>query len=131
MIRKKKKIKKRSVWRTLFLSSLALLILISFVIFLIFSNWQIAKRREELGERVKNLKRELDLLTKRNQELKRGLSQIQEQEYWEKKLYEQGYKKPGEEVVVVLPPEEKEIEEKKEEKKFWQKILDSFFSKRE
>jgi cell division protein FtsB len=131
MIRKKKRIKKRSVWKTVFFSSLTLLILIFFVIFLTFSNWQIAKRREELGEKVKNLKKELDLLTKRNQELKRGLSQIQEQEYWEKKLYEQGYKKPGEEVVVVLPPEEKKIEEKKEEKKFWQKILDSFFSKRE
>ena len=75
--------------------------------------------------RAEELQKEIDELSKRNEELKNGISQTQSSDYQEEKLYEQGYKKPGEEVVVVLPPKEGEKGET-EKKNFWQKIWERF-----
>lgn len=77
-------------------------------------------------EQAEELQKEIDELAKRNEELKNGISQTGKDEYWEEKLYEQGYKKPGEEVVVVLPPKEGEKGGEAEKKSFWQKFLEKF-----
>ena len=62
----------------------------------------------------------------KKQELQANIDQTQSETYWEGKLREQGYKKPGEEAVVVLPPEEQKEEIAEEGKGLWQKIVDFF-----
>lgn len=122
MIRKKFKKKNRplhNVFFPLFLGVLFLIIIIS----LVFSNWKINKRRNELGDRIIQLRQELEVLEERKGELEAGVSQTLQSDHVEKNLREKGlYKKEGEEMVVIIPPEEEEeIEE--EEKGIWEKIL--------
>ncbi len=122
MIQKKRKIKKSSSLKAIFFPAIIVFSILIFVVFLAISNWRINQRKTELTSQAKDLKREIEALEKRNDELKTGIRQSESNEYWEDKLYEQGYKKPGEEVLVVLPPKENENKSEKEEKKFWQKI---------
>ena len=84
--------------------------------FLIFSNLKISQRRSELTAKIEDLKKEIQILEEKNQELRAGITKTYSESYWEEKIREQGYKKPGEEQIVVLPPEEVE---KEEEKTFW------------
>ena len=69
--------------------------------FLIFSNWKISKKRQELLFRIEFLKQEIGTLQNRNQQLKQGISESETQEYWEARIREQGYQKPGETSVVI------------------------------
>ncbi len=101
-------------------SSLLALFLLLIAGFLVFSNLKINQKRAELKNRIEELRKEVELLEKRNEELKSGIFQTESDAYWEAKLYEQGYKKPGEEAIVVLPPEEESsLEKPTEEKKWW------------
>jgi len=101
-------------------SSLLALFLLLIAGFLVFSNLKINQKRAELKNRIEELRKEVELLEKRNEELKSGIFQTESDAYWEAKLYEQGYKKPGEEAIVVLPPEEEaSLEKPAEEKKWW------------
>ena len=124
MIRKKRKIRKRESFRAIIAPAVIIISISIFLGFLFVSNLRIYQRRSEFRKRAEDLQKEVDLLIKRNEELKAGISQTERSEYWEEKLYEQGYKKPGEEVLVVLPPEGEEGEGK-EEKGFWQTILEA------
>ena len=74
-------------------------------------------------EKIDYLKQEIEDLEEKNNQLKAGSGQTGSDTYWEERIREQGYKKPGEESVVVLPPEEGggEIEE---EKNIWQRFLE-------
>ena len=124
MIQKTGKIKRGGSLRTIFFSSIILLLVLFFLGFLIVSNWKINQRRAELISQITTLEKEIEELEKKNQELKAGASQFSDESYLEEMAREKlGLKKPGEEVVVVLPPEEKE-EPVKEEKSLWQKILE-------
>lgn len=51
-------------------------------------------------------KTELEIIEEKNQELKEAISETAPESYWEERIREEGYEKPGEEKVVVLPPEE-------------------------
>ena len=109
-------------------TSLFFSILISFLIlliigFLIFTNVNIALRRAELTERVEELRKEIQILEQKNQELQTKIVRAGKPDFLEERAREElGLKKPGEEVVLILPIEkdvEKSIEE---EKTFWQKF---------
>lgn len=76
---------------------------------------------------IDELKREAQALQEKNDKLKAGISQTESDTYWEEKMREQGYQKPGEENVVVLPPENQiatttATTEQNVLQKFWQKI---------
>ena len=58
-------------------------------------------------KKITELKEEIAFMEERNEQLKLGISQTESDVYWEEKLREQGYKKPGEEAIVIVPPEEK------------------------
>lgn len=76
-----------------------------------------------LGQ-ISNLQKEIQATEEKNAKLKEGISQTGKDAYWEEKIREQGYKKPGEEQVVVLPPQDSSITPLQEQKNFWQKILE-------
>jgi cell division protein FtsB len=113
--------KEKQYFQNIFFSLLLIVLFSGIIIFIIISNIRISQKRTELTARIESLKKEIQVLEEKNKELKAGISQSQEEAYWEEKIREQGYKKPGEEVTVVLPPPKSE-EEKPKEKSLWQKI---------
>jgi cell division protein FtsB len=120
MIAKNRKRKRPGKFKDIFFSSLLALFLLLIAGFLVFSNLKINQKRAELTSKIEELRKEVELLEERNEQLKSGIFQTESDDYWEAKLYEQGYKKPGEEAIVVLPPEEESpSEETAEEKKWW------------
>ena len=125
MISENKKIKKRGERQGTFFAALIIVLLVGIVSFLVVSNLRITHKRSELLGRIEELNKEIQDLETKKQELQAGIIQTKSEVYWEEKLREQGYKKPGEESVVVLPPEE-QTEEIIEEEGLWQKIVDFF-----
>jgi cell division protein FtsB len=123
MISKPRRFRKNSL-QTIFFSILIGGLLVSAIGFLIFSNLKISQRRTELTTRIEDLKKEIQILEKKNQELRAGIIQTENESYWEEKIREQGYKKAGEEQVVVLPPEEGEEGETGGQESLWQRILE-------
>jgi len=124
MITKIKKIKKENSFQNIFFSVLIAIFLFGMVGFLIISNFKINQRRSELLGQISSLEEEIQELEEKNKELQAGISNTETESFWEEKLREQGYKKPGEEAVVVLPPEEQSPTSTQETKSFWQKFLD-------
>jgi len=123
MMKKKFKRKRGESIHNIFFPALLGLLFLIIVSFLIISNWKINKKRDELDERIFQLRQEVQVLEERNEQLNAGVSQTLEIDYSEEVLREKGlYKKKGEEVVVILPPEEEE-ETQEEEKSIWEKIL--------
>ncbi len=124
MVAKIKKNRNRNRYRVLFFPTLITLLVLLILGFLIFTNLNIARRRAELTERIEVLRKEIQVLEERNQELRDGIIRAGSEDFLEEKVREQlGLKKPGEEVVVILPPEAEAKEEPVEkEKSFWEKI---------
>lgn len=91
---------------------------------MIFSSLKINKKRGELTDRIGQLQNEIRALEEKNSQLKAGISQTEQEIYWEERAREQGYKKPGEEQVVVLPPAGTKEEAVQGQKTLWQKFLD-------
>lgn len=120
MIPKTKRIKRGSS-RNILSSVLLIITILAVIGFLTFSNLKINQRRAELRSQIEAIKKEIQFLEEKNQELRAGISRTESESYWEEKVREQGYKKPGEEQVVVLPPEESKEEKTKAEKSFWQR----------
>jgi len=118
MITKFKQPKKSSSVQTVFISVLLGFLFVVVIGFLIFSNWRISQKRAELTAKINSLKEQIEALEEKNQSLRAGITQTGEEEYWKKKLYEQGYVEKGEQQVVILPAEEGETSEE-EEKNFW------------
>ena len=96
------------------------------IIFLTISNLRIEAKREELKKEINNLMAQLQILTKRNEELKKNILQVKSESYWEEKAREEGYVKTGEEMIVI----KRTGEQKKEilPEGIWQKII-NFFQK--
>lgn len=69
------------------------------------------------------LQKEIQATQEKNDKLKAGITQIGKDVYWEEKIREQGFKKPGEEQVVVLPPQGSTVEPSQQQKNLWQKLL--------
>jgi len=126
MITKRKK-KKKSI-QGIFFSVLVVFFVVSIAALLVVSNFKIRERRKELVSQIETLKKEIQNLEEKNQEMKAGISESQTQDYLEKEAREKlGLKKPGEEVVAIkkIQSEEKPTEQK-EEKSLWQKFLEFF-----
>lgn len=104
--------------------STILILLVSIIAgLLIFSNWKIAKKRKELTAKIKNLKATIEVLEERNKKLKEGISKTEKESFWEAKIREQGYQKPGE-TVVVIKKESQGQESEVASKNLWGKFLE-------
>lgn len=111
--------------QTIFFSIFLGILILAAIGFLVFSNLQINKRRTELTLRLESLKKEIEILVEKNQELTAKIPQVQKESYLEKEARERlNLKKPGEEMVVVLSPDKSEEEKPEEQKSFWQKFLE-------
>ena len=122
MVAKIGKIKKGDRQARIFLIFLGI-ITIGFIGFLFFSNFKISQKRTELSGQIGEMQSEIRALEEKNSQLEQGIFQTGKDIYWEERIREQGYKKPGEEQVVISPLEEKK-QEALEEKNLWQKILE-------
>jgi len=119
MLTKFKKSKKGS-HQTIFFSIFLGILTLVIIGFLVISNWKINQKRAELNSQIESLKKEIQTLEEKKQQLEAGISQTGKEEYLEEAAREQlGLKKPGEEVVTVLPPEKTEEEKPTKEKTFW------------
>ena len=98
--------------------------------FLIFTNINVALKKVELTERTEELRKEVQTLEQKRQELQAKIARAEDPDFLEERFREElGLKKPGEEVVVIVSSPEKEVEEPvKEEKTFWQKIQNWFLA---
>ena len=88
----------------------------------IFSNWKVAQRRKELLKQIEALGDEIEMLEQKNQQLKQGIDQAEKESFWETKIREQGYQKPGE-TAVVIKKEEEAPETQLAPKNIWDKFL--------
>ena len=120
-----KKSKKKKSFQTIFFSILFGLFVLAITIFLIVSDLRINRRRRELISQVGILEKEIQILEKKNEELKAGVAESKSESYLEKEARERlGLKKPGEEIVVIKKIETQEPEEVEQEKGLWEKILE-------
>lgn len=122
------KIKKNQNPSLLFFSLLTIFLLA----FLVFSNFKLRERIERLNLFFQSLNQEIQSLEEENKRLRREIDLAKGESYWEEKIREQGYRKPGEEIVVVLPPEkklktEKENREKGNKENNWQALIKERF----
>jgi cell division protein FtsB len=129
MLSKKRIFKKRksidifNLLKILFISFVVLVILL----YLIDANIKINNERNKLATRLESAKKELENLERQKKDYESRLSKIYSDEFWEKNLRDQGYKKPEEEVFVVLPPENSTSTVKApENESFLKKILEKF-----
>ncbi|MBM3257891.1 MAG: hypothetical protein FJZ05_01595 [Candidatus Nealsonbacteria bacterium] len=106
MIAKKKKIKKDYKFQNILFSVVIGIFLFAVIGFFVVSNLNINRERGDLMDKINELKKDISMLEERNEQLKMGITQTESDAYWEEKLREQGYKKPGEEAIVIIPPEE-------------------------
>ncbi len=95
------------------------------ITFLVVSNWRISQKRADFRLKIKELTEEIKVLEAKKEQLEAGIYQSTQDEYWEEKIREQGYKKPGEEAVVI----KKEIEEKENQEEKEKSFLDKFLEK--
>jgi cell division protein FtsB len=123
-----KKSKKKKSFQKIFLSFLFSSFAVAIVVLLVTSSLRMRERRKELVSQTEVLKKEIQNLEGKNQELKAGISQSQTQDYLEEVAREKlGLKKPGEEVVAIKKIQsEGGTNETKQEKNLWQKILEFF-----
>jgi cell division protein FtsB len=125
MLAKKRKIKKKNNLKDLFFLITIVFIFVGFVGFLAFSNLRINQKRAELREKIEELERGIEFFEKRNEELRTGILETETDPYWQARLYEQGFKKPGEQAIVIIPPEEKQdYSSDSQEKVFFENLLD-------
>ena len=125
MLAKKRKIKKKNNLKDLFFLIIIVFIFIGFVGFLAFSNLRINQKRAELREKIEELEKGIEFFEKRNEELRTGILETETDPYWQAKLYEQGFKRSGEQAIIVLPPEEKQdYSIDSQEKVFFENLLD-------
>ena len=92
--------------------------------FLAVSNFRINKKKIELQSQADSLKKEIQILEEKREQLRAGILEGESETFLEKEARDRlGLKKPGEEVVAVLPPKETQGTSTQENKTFWQKIL--------
>lgn len=127
---KNKKFRKQEIKQPKFFLSILLFIffilcILIIIFFLIISNIKINYKKNLFQSQIETLKKQVEDLERKNQELKANISESQTDFFVEKKIREDlGFKKTDEEVVAVIPSTEKKQEKVIETKKnFWQKIL--------
>jgi cell division protein FtsB len=126
MLAKNKKTRKQGKWQNVVPSVLLGIFLAAAVWFLVSSNFQMNQKRAGLVNRVEELKKEIELLSERNRQLKAGITRTEDDDYWKGRLYEQGYVEPGEQAIVVIPPSSEEGTEPAKEKNLLETIKEMF-----
>jgi len=92
--------------------------------FLAVSNFRINKKKIELQSQADSLKKEIQILEEKKEQLRAGILEGESETFLEKEARDRlGLKKPGEEVVAVLPPKENSEGKTQENESFLQKIL--------
>jgi len=92
--------------------------------FLAFSNFRINKKKIELQSQADSLKKEIQILEEKKEQLRAGILEGESETFLEKEARDRlGLKKPGEEVVAVLPPKETTQNTTQQNKSLWQRIL--------
>lgn len=92
---------------------------------LLFSNYQMFQKRKKLAAKVESLQKEMETLSRQNDYLKQGISEMTEQDFLEKEAIERfNLKPPGTEVVVVKREENEEEKKQVQQKTFLQSILE-------
>ena len=123
IISKNKKKEKKELFQDIFFSIFIAILFLGMMGFFAVSGYRISKKEKELSARIEVVREELRELEEKNQMLKEGIYQAEDETYWEEKVREQGYKKTGEQQVVVVPPEEDTEEETTQtSKSWWEKI---------
>ena len=125
MITKVKK-NRKEVFQNVFFAIFLGVLTLGFIAFFVVSDFRITQRRKEMLGQINSLQKEIQAVQEKSAKLAEGISQSEKDAYWEEKIREQGYKKPGEEQVVILPPQDSSSTPSKEQNNFWQKILDIF-----
>ncbi|MFA5355358.1 MAG: hypothetical protein WC302_01290 [Candidatus Paceibacterota bacterium] len=125
MITNKTKNKREDRFQSLFLPVIVGIAFFGAMTFLVVSNVRITQKRADLGEEIASLEAQITALEEVKDKYEQGLISAEEAVYWEEKLREQGYKKPGEEAVVVLPGEEAE-QESDQGQSVWDRIKGFF-----
>ncbi|MFC1663692.1 septum formation initiator family protein [Patescibacteria group bacterium] len=127
MISKSKKFRKRSLYSNLFFSIFLGSLVLVVIGFLVVSTFKLSQRRWELNSRIDELKKEVQILEEKNQNLQTGISQTKNEDFLEKVAKEElNLKNPGEKVVVIKKEQEQGFEETQETKSFLDKILEIF-----
>jgi len=133
MVTKFKKRRKEDFSESVFFSILVGILISAAVGFLIFENIKVNQKRTKLNSQIEILRREFQELERKNNLLKAGISQGEDEEYIEKIAREElNYQKEGETTVgYILPGETNSLdnEEKKEEKGFWKNLWQKIFGK--
>ena len=82
--------------------------------FLVYSNWRVNDKRQDLLSRIDSLRKEIQTMEEKKKDLEEKIAQGSSEDFLETKARENfNLKKPGEEVVVVsLPAEESGRQEK-------------------
>lgn len=117
------KSKKNKNYQGIFYLIFFVVLTVGIALFLLITDLRIKNKRQGLINQAESLQREIQILEEKNANLKAGISQTQQDSYWEEKKREEGYKKPGETPVVILPPAET-AEKTENEKSTLEKILD-------
>jgi len=126
MVKKFTRFQKNS-FQTIFFSALLGILLFVVIGFLIVSSWKITQRKTELQSRVEELRRDIQTVEIRNQELKAQAARGYEEEYLEQEARERfNLRKPGEEVVTILKEEGEVGESQKEQEAPWRGFLEPF-----
>lgn len=92
------------------------------VIFFIYSNINISRKTAQYASKAKELREQIAILEKKNNDLKLGINQTENASYQEEIIRDQGYKKPGETAVVVLPLKTEEVNVENNNKGFWSNL---------
>jgi len=124
MISKTNKKRKSSTREDIVFWAVLFLLAAFFAGALIYSNVKMGRKRDELNQKIDDLKAQIQTLEEEKEKFETGISETQKDVYWEEKAREQGYVKEGENAVVVLPPPENSAEQQTSEKSFSQKLLD-------
>ncbi len=100
---------------------------------LVFSNFQLRKRRAEVLRKIEQIQEEIQKLEKESQTFEVKIFEQETEEYLERQARERfGLKKPGEKKVVILEPEQEQpspsAQPEKTKKSFWQNLLEFFHS---
>ena len=104
---------KRDTFQNIFFAIFLGVLAVVFIAFFVISDFRISQKRRDFQAQIANLQKEIQLAEEKKARLEEGISQTEKDTYWEEKIREQGFKKPGEEQVVVLSPEEAKNEQTK------------------
>lgn len=93
---------------------------------LVVSNFRIYRKVGGLRDRKELLEQRVGELESERAGLEEGLTKEDTDEYWERRIREQGYKKPGEEVVMIIGDEGSDSDSSllEQGRSIWTKILE-------